>query len=43
LKNGLTTLHLFGPVKNRQVDYLVIQGQGKAEKFFLLEKIFIKG
>ena len=21
LKNGLTTLHLFGPVKNRQVDH----------------------
>ena len=33
-------LLIFGPVKNRQVDHLAIQGQGKAEKFFLLEKIF---
>jgi len=46
LKNGLTTLHLFGPVKNRQVDHLVVQGQGKASdfsgvhiKFFQFEKI----
>jgi len=34
-------LLILGPVKNRQVDYLVVQGQGKAEKFFLREKIFI--
>jgi len=33
-------LLIFRPVKNRQVDHLAVQGQGKAEKFFLLENIF---
>ena len=37
----LSLLLIFRPVENRQVDHLTIQGQGKAEKFFLLEKIFI--
>jgi len=41
-----SSCHLFGPVKNREVNHLAVQGQGKAGdlpgvqiKFFQFEKI----